>query len=116
MDCFVKIAAVLRLQVFGFPGFKRDVLVNKSKEKFLAKIPYPHFFLFYLIVKRDYPAVPVEGDIEQPFDYSGFTHFAAGQEGSALGFFLFDIVDPFKEIPQFFFSSSEQLRFTDSFF
>jgi hypothetical protein len=58
----------------------------------------------------------LKGDIEQPFQQGGFAHFAPGHHGSALGFFFFDIVDPFEKIRQFVFSPDEQFRFADSFF
>ena len=101
---------------FDFPGFERDVLVNKSEEKILAKIHYPGIIFFDFIVKRNHPVVFVKSDIKQPFHDSGFAHFAPGQDGCALGFSFFDIVYPFKEIIQFRFSAGKQLRVANSFF
>jgi len=113
---FFKIAPAFWDQVFGVPRFESDVLVNKGEKKIFTKIHHPHFILFYLIIKRDNPIVFGEGDIKQPFHDGGFSHFAAGQDGGTMGFLFFDVVDPFEEIGQFFYSTGEQLGFTDSFF
>jgi hypothetical protein len=102
---FAKIAPGFRVQVFPFAGFASNVLVYKSKEKILAKIHHPHFALFDLVIKRNHPVVFEKGDIEQSFQQCGFPHFAAGQDGGSLGFFLFDIVNPLEKKSQFFFSS-----------
>jgi hypothetical protein len=103
-------------QVVGFPGFESDVLVNKRKEKIDTKIHDPYLSFLDFIVKRDHPVVFEKGDIEQPFQDGGFAHFAAGQYGSTLGFFFFDIGNPLEKISQFFFSPREQFGFADSFF
>jgi hypothetical protein len=91
-------------------------LVNKGQAKINTKIHDPYLSFLDFIVKGYHPVVFVKGDIEQPFHQGGFAHLAPGQDGGTLGFFFFNIVDPFKKIRQFFFSTGEQFGFADSFF
>jgi len=84
------------VQVFCFPGFESNVLVNKSKEKNPGKNPPPYVFFLYFIIERN-NAVVLKYMILNSRSIRAVYHFAAGQEGSALRFSLFDIVNPLRK-------------------